>query len=201
MPIVPLVPDHAATAAALHIDGQPGTFLTSLGPGVLTVVYRTLPATRVGFGFAAVEQDVAPLTGFISATTGVGRLFVEIGTTRLGLLLPPLLAQYRRHPRLLIRSVQTVLYPLLVRGESGPAAAELLSIMVAPAHRNRGIGAELLAALVDDCRARGLPLLDVTVDAANPGAQRFYTRHGFAHHRTFTLYGRPMHHYRLSVES
>jgi len=201
MPIIPLAPDHAADAAALHIASQPGTFLTSLGPGVLTALYRALPATRAGFGFAAVEHDAppAPLTGFISAATGVGRLFVEIGTTRLGLLLPPLLAQLARHPGLLVRSAQTALYPLLVAGKTGPQAAELLSIMVAPDRRNQGIGAELLAALVDACRARGLPLLDVTVDATNPGAQRFYARHGFTHHRTFTLYGRPMHHYRLSL--
>ena len=130
----------------------------------------------------------------------MGRLFAEIGTTRLGLLLPPLLAQVARHPGLLVRSAQTVLYPLLVRGEAGPTPAELLSIMVAPDRRGQGIGADLLAALIDACRARDLPLLDVTVDAANTGAQRFYTRHGFTPHRTFTLYGRPMHHYRLSLE-
>ena len=199
MPIIPLAPTHAADAAALHIAGQPGTFLTSLGPGVLTALYRALPATRAGFGFAAVADDAAPLTGFISATTGVGRPFLVIGPPRRGRLLPPLLAQYARQPGLLIRSAQTVLYPLLVSGEAGPAPAELLSIMVAPDRRGQGIGAELLAALVDACRARGIATLDVTVDAANLGAQRFYERHGFTHHRTFTLYGRPMQHYRLPL--
>lgn len=197
MRIIPLVPIHAADAAGLHIAGQPGTFLTSLGPDVLTALYRGLPTTAAGFGFAAVADDDAPLLGFISATTGVGRLFVEIGTTHLGLLLPPLLARFARRPGLLLRSAQTALYPLLVSGEAGPPPAELLSIMVAPAHRSQGIGAALLAALVDACRVRSLAALDVTVDAANPGAQRFYLRHGFAPHRTFTLYGRSMHHYRL----
>ena len=44
-----------------------------------------------------------------------------------------------------------------------------------------------------------LALLDVTVDAHNRGAQRFYARHGFQPHHTFTLYGRAMHALRLRL--
>jgi len=32
----------------------------------------------------------------------------------------------------------------------------------------------------------------VTVDAANSGARRFYTRHGFVFHKEFALHGRAM---------
>jgi ribosomal protein S18 acetylase RimI-like enzyme len=196
--LLPLAADHAPTAARLHIQGQPGTFLTSLGPEALTALYAALPTTRAGFGFAAQDAD-GQIAGFISATTGVGSLFVEIGTTQLGLLLPPLLRQYARHPGLLLRSAQTVLYPLLARHAAGPPAAELLSIMVEPARRSQGVGATLLDALTAACRARGLALLDVTVDAQNRGAQHFYARHGFQPHHTFTLYGRPMRALRLCL--
>src|SRR5215218_8059946 len=110
MQLVPLAPDHAADATRLHIAGQPGTFLTALGPGVLTALYRALPRTRSGFGFAAVD-DSGALLGFISATTGVGKLFAEIATRELGTLLPPLLGQLARHPTLIWRSMQTVAYP------------------------------------------------------------------------------------------
>lgn len=207
MQIVPLAPNHAADAARLHIAGQPGTFLTALGPGVLTALYGALPRTRAGFGFAAVDETVAKtldesgkLLGFISATTGVGKLFTEVGTTGLGAILPPLMGQLARHPSLIWRSVQTVAYPLLVGGgESGPTPAELLSIMVEPSQRSQGIGAQLLEALLEACRERAIPLLDVTVDASNEGAQRFYTRHGFVHHHDFTLYGRPMAQFRLVI--
>lgn len=203
MQIIPLAPKHATDAARLHILGQPGTFLTSLGSGVLTALYRTLPKTRSGFGFAAVrDADDATLLGFISATTGVGKLFTEIGTTGLGMLLPPLMGQLARHPSLIWRSMQTVAYPLLVGGgEAGPSPAELLSIMVEPSQRSRGIGAQLLSALVGTCRERAIPLLDVTVDTSNLGAQRFYTRHGFVHHHDFTLYGRRMSQYRLEISA
>ena len=201
--IVPLAPDHAAGAARLHIAGQPGTFLTALGPNVLTALYHSLPATRAGFGFAAVsdqEEDSGTLLGFVSATTGVGKLFAEISTTGLLTLLPPLVGQLARHPALIWRTVQTVAYPLLVGGgEQGPPPAELLSIMVEPGRRSQGIGALLLAALVEACQERAIPLLDVTVDTSNEGAQRFYTRHGFVHHHDFTLYGRRMAQYRLVI--
>jgi ribosomal protein S18 acetylase RimI-like enzyme len=203
--ILPLAPSHATQAARLHIAGQPGTFLTALGPSVLGAIYRALPQTRAGFGFAAVEETADAgsgdeLVGFISATSGVGKLFAEIGTTQLGTLLPPLLGQMVRHPALIWRSVQTVAYPLLVGGgPTSPPPAELLSIMVEAHARNGGVGAQLLAALVAACQERAISLLDVTVDESNLGAQRFYTRHGFVPHHSFTLYGRHMMQLRLTL--
>jgi ribosomal protein S18 acetylase RimI-like enzyme len=159
-----------------------------------------LPATHVGFGFAAVDNTGA-LFGFVSATTGVGKLFAEISTTSFRTLLPPLATQLAHHPALIWRSIQTLAYPFLVGSESGPPPAELLSIMVEPSQRSQGIGAQLLSALVDACHQRAIPLLDVTVDANNQGAQRFYSRHGFLHHHDFTLYGRRMSQYRLTLHA
>lgn len=219
--ITPLTPEYAPQAARLHIAGQPGTFLTALGPDVLTVVYRALPQSAGGFGFAAVDFTAThsagmrsgeavpfastdlippdlttsgrmPLQGYISATPGIGGLFVEMVTGRLGELLPPLLRRYAQSPGLALRSVQTALYPLFVREEGEEPAAELLSIMVEPAARSHGIGALLMAAFLGECRSRGLHAATVTVDAANDGAQRFYARHGFTPWRTITLYGRRM---------
>ena len=212
--ITPLTAEYAAQAARLHIAGQPGTFLTALGPDVLTVVYRALPQSAGGFGFAAVNSTteteflaetrflspIPPnLQGYVSATTGIGGLFVEMTTQRLGELLGPLLRRYAQSPGLLLRSAQTALYPFFVREEGEGASAELLSIMVEPAARSHGIGGLLMAAFLQECRNRGLHAVTVTVDAANDGAQRFYTRHGFTPWRTITLYGRPMWVYRRGV--
>src|SRR4051794_17725984 len=52
MTLVKLSSRHAEDAARLHIAGQPGTFLTSLGPDVLTILYRALPESATGFGYA-----------------------------------------------------------------------------------------------------------------------------------------------------
>ena len=218
MKIVQLSSAFAAQAAQLHIAGQPGTFLTSLGPDVLTVLYRALPQSSVGFGYVALNNEpvAAPdgtaskiqnlkskiPQGFVSATTSVGRLFVELGTRRIGEFLPPLLVRFARQPALMLRSIQTVLYPFLGHGNQTNAtgsSAELLSIMVDPAARSQGIGAQLLQALLNECTKRQIQWLDVTVDANNAGARRFYEQHNFALTHKFTLYGRAMCGYRVAV--
>ncbi len=212
MTIVKLSRAHAEAAARLHIAGQPGTFLTSLGPDVLTVLYRALPELSIGFGYTAIDhsQTVAPnhvldsalVTGFVSATTNVGRLFAEMGTRRIHQFLPPLCVRFARQPTLILRSLQTLLYPFLVKQDQGKtpgATAELLSIMVAPAVRSQGIGAQLLQALLAECSLRQIRWLDVTVDADNAGARRFYERHQFRLARPFNLYGRAMCSYQLAI--
>lgn len=199
MHIVPLAPNHAPDAARLHIEGQPGTFLSALGPEVLTALYRVLPSMRTGVGVAAVDDD-GNLLGFISATTSVSKFFIEIGTRQLVPLLPPLMKQLVRHPGLIFHTLQTATYPFLVHTkEDDPPPIEMLSIMVESGHRNEGIGGKMVAALADVCRERGVNELVLTVDSKNVGAQRFYKRYGFAHHHDFTLYGRRMSHYRMPL--
>ncbi len=212
MPVLgPLTPAHAADAARLHILGQPGTFLTSLGAEVLAVLYRTLPRSPFGLGYAVTEGGrvggtEGRLLGFVSATPHVGALFLEMGTLRLPEFGPALLRALSDRPALLPRAAQTLLYPLLAHADALPGApepplrsAELLSIMVEPQARGQGIGAVLLQVLAEECQRRGIARLDVTVDADNGGARRFYARHGFTQRRTFPLYGRTMCLYALEL--
>lgn len=199
--LVRLAPEHASAAARLHILGQPGAFLTSLGADALTVLYRTLPQSPTAFGFAAIDPaHPQQLLAFVSATTSVGALFFEMGTRRLPAFLPPLMRRFAADPGLALRAAQTVMYPFLHPTPAGlTPPAELLSIMVEPEMRGAGIGALLVTALLAECQQRGVTALDVTVDAANAGAQRFYVRHGFVYADAFTLYGRAMHRYQASI--
>ncbi len=204
--IEPLTPQHAADAARLHIEGQPGTFLTRLGPDVLTVVYQALPNTDGGFGFVAVVEE--RIVGFVSATTSVGKLFAQTSLGKAGVLLPALTKQMLKQPSLLPLSVKTVFYPFLARhgdadGDSVgySLTAELLSIMVADAYRSHGIGTRLVDALVEECSHRSIGVLDVTVDAANPGACQFYEQHEFAEQKRFTMYGREMCQYQRHIDT
>ena len=203
MQIVPLTTLHAVEAAQLHVAGQPGTFLTTLGPNVLTALYRVLPKMRTGLGYAAVAdatQPDSPVLGFVSATTNVSKFFIEIGTTYVGTMLPPLTKRLARDPKLVLRTIQTATYPFLVREqEAGPTHIEMLSIMVGPGQRNQGIGGKLIEAMVGACQERSIPSLNLTVDSQNVNAQRFYVRHGFIHHHDFNLYGRRMSQYRMPI--
>lgn len=58
--------------------------------------------------------------------------------------------------------------------------AALGSMYVMPTHRNRGVGARLVAAFLEWAAAAGADRLAVSAYAANDGAIRFYQRHGFA---------------------
>lgn len=211
--VVPLTSAYAPEAARLHRMGQPGTFLTALGDEVLTVLYRLLPQSKIGLGFAAIDPlRPQSLLGFVSATTSVATLFLEMGLRRFPDFAPVLLHRFIQKPALTLRATETILYPFLHEAPEdrheaphdkssrrGSSTGELLSIMVKPGLRGLGLGSLLVAVLKAECWRRGLTALDVTVAAANQGAQRFYVRHGFTYRRTFSLYGQPMHLYRAPL--
>jgi GNAT superfamily N-acetyltransferase len=74
----------------------------------------------------------------------------------------------------------------LVGRISGPGSvhpirvADLESVHVYPAHRNRGVGERLATAFLAWATEKGAQRATVTAYAANDGARRFYARHGFA---------------------
>lgn len=59
------------------------------------------------------------------------------------------------------------------------AEAEILTLAVAPDLRRRGIGALLLARLMEEAAARGAEAVFLEVGAANRAALRLYNRFGF----------------------
>jgi [ribosomal protein S18]-alanine N-acetyltransferase len=62
----------------------------------------------------------------------------------------------------------------------GAGEAHVLTVAVAPAHRRRGHGARLVAALLDEAVRRGAAAVTLEVRASAAGAQRLYQRAGFA---------------------
>jgi ribosomal protein S18 acetylase RimI-like enzyme len=67
--------------------------------------------------------------------------------------------------------------------------AYIQTIEVAPAHRNQGIGSELLRRTEDSARAGGATVIWLHVDAANEAAIHLYQAHGYRHQ------GRQEHYY------
>ncbi|MBV1853824.1 GNAT family N-acetyltransferase [Catellatospora sp. NEAU-YM18] len=62
---------------------------------------------------------------------------------------------------------------------------DVQSVEVREAYRDRGIGTALMAAILDEARARGL--LFVTVHSGRRAVD-FYLRNGFTHHRQLMLW-------------
>ncbi|GAA0469495.1 hypothetical protein Ade02nite_32450 [Paractinoplanes deccanensis] len=62
---------------------------------------------------------------------------------------------------------------------------DVQSVMVRQEWRNRGVGAALMAAILDEARERGLQ--HVTVHSGRRAVD-FYARNGFAHHRQLLLW-------------
>nr|WP_308129389.1 GNAT family N-acetyltransferase [Actinoplanes polyasparticus] len=62
---------------------------------------------------------------------------------------------------------------------------DIQSVMVREAHRNRGIGTALIAAILTEARTRALE--HVTVHSGRRAVD-FYVRNGFTHHRQLLLW-------------
>jgi ribosomal protein S18 acetylase RimI-like enzyme len=63
------------------------------------------------------------------------------------------------------------------------------SIHVAPAHRNLGLGTEMVRWAIERCRARGCGIVQLTSNKERLEAHRFYRRLGFEpSHEGFKLY-------------
>ena len=59
------------------------------------------------------------------------------------------------------------------------SSAYIQTIEVAPAHRRRGIGAELLQLMENSAQAAGAPAISLHVDAQNSSAIRLYGANGY----------------------
>jgi GNAT superfamily N-acetyltransferase len=62
----------------------------------------------------------------------------------------------------------------------GAVVAKLDDVNVRPGLGGRGIGGAMLASLKDELRRMGVERIDTATHFDNPGARRFYERHGFA---------------------
>jgi GNAT superfamily N-acetyltransferase len=62
----------------------------------------------------------------------------------------------------------------------GSLVAKLDDVNVRPGLEGRGVGSAMLAALKEELRRAGVTRIDTATHFDNPGARRFYERHGFA---------------------
>ena len=193
--IVPYNHKHAAVAAELHAAGQPGTFLTSLGPAFLRALYEQMAASPLCFGYVAVDGD--EMVGVVTGAVDSGAIFRELALKRGHKLVLPVLGSIVRRPSQLVRIVQTMFYPAQVKPE--PGETEMLFLSSRADYRGQGIGRALYWAFVEGSRERGYSAVGLSVDVANEHAVRFHERQGMHLVREFPMYGRTFRWYVLPV--
>jgi GNAT superfamily N-acetyltransferase len=76
-----------------------------------------------------------------------------------------------------VATMQLTVIPGLAR--RGAARLQIEAVRVASSQRNRGIGAAMVRWALEDARVSGVPLVQLTSDAARVDARRFYERLGF----------------------
>jgi len=76
-----------------------------------------------------------------------------------------------------IATMQLTVIPGLAR--RGAARLQIEAVRVASTQRSRGIGAAMMRWAIEDARVSGVPLVQLTSDAARVDAHRFYDRLGF----------------------
>ena len=171
----------APAAAELHASQINEGFLPTLGPVFLRRLYRRI--VRWEGSFLVVSRDDLGVVGMAAATEDVGRLYraflLKDGPAAAVAAAPRLLRSWRK-------VIETLHYPA---AERALPSAELLSVAVAPRGRGQGLGAELVAAVNEELRRRGVDDAKVVAAADNRTALRLYQAAGYRRTATIEVHG------------
>jgi len=195
--------EHIEDVAAIHVEGQPGTFLTILGRRFLCALYAQMVTSPHCHGYVAVGESESRrgqhVQGVVVGTEDGQAIFKELILCHgLSLAWSVALAILHR-PKLIVQVIQTLFYPGKI--EAQPGEAELFFIGVRSDCRQQGIGQALFTRLAQTYRQMGMVSMGLTVDATNSTALRFYQRNGMFAVHEFNLYSRPMYWYRLPLKT
>jgi ribosomal protein S18 acetylase RimI-like enzyme len=166
------------SVAELHIANINQGFLSTLGVGFVSLMYRAIDEgdDSVLLTVRVNEQVV----GFVAGATGMRPIYIRMlryWPQLFWALLPSLFS-----PRRVWRIIEILRYSRSAgSGVSSGAmlpAAELLSIAVAPAFRSQGHAENLYQALGEHFLRQALPAFKIVVGSALAPAHKFYRRMG-----------------------
>jgi ribosomal protein S18 acetylase RimI-like enzyme len=172
----------APVAASLHADQIAGGFLSFLGVGFLTRLYRRI--SRSPHAFLLVAEAEGRVVGFVAGSGDVRGLY------RSFLWHDGVVAALSVAPRLVRRwrlALETLRHGSADGGGQGEGV-ELLAIAVEPGHQGAGIGGGLVGAFLDQVEQGRDRAAYVVVASDNAGAIGLYRRAGFAVDQEFELH-------------
>jgi glycosyltransferase involved in cell wall biosynthesis/ribosomal protein S18 acetylase RimI-like enzyme len=162
----------ANALAELHATQIADGFLPRLGKGFMRVLYRALIAWK-GAVVLVVDDGGGPV-GFTAGVEDVGEFYSHFakryGWRAVLAALPHLIK-----PSNIRRAWETLRYGR----DQVEVSAELLSMVVAPRARGKGLSVMLGARLVDELSQRGAAAVKVTVGSDNESALAAYRKMGF----------------------
>ena len=168
------VQSDAPALAQLHVAGISSGFLSSLGAGFLTHLYRAIIRSRGSVAFVA-RTAQGRVVGFVAGTEDTSatyRAFLLSGDA-----VRAVVAAFVNliRPSVVRGAIETLRYG----GDNDSAKAELLSMVVAPEARGQGLGQKLGDALGDWYRDAGVTVARVVVGVDNLPAIRLYESLGY----------------------
>jgi len=172
---VELRPEHACQVAELHISGIATGFISSLGSDFVSVLYETIAESKFGFGLVAENKE--KIAGFVVLTPNIHKLYKSVVFKR-GWYFAFLLAGKMFSIRRIKKILETIFYPSRVKNIVVPDA-ELLSIVVAPESRGKGLSSMLIREGFERCQGKGIDRVKVLVGADNKAANSLYLKCGF----------------------
>jgi ribosomal protein S18 acetylase RimI-like enzyme len=174
--------DDAGIAASLHASQIDAGFLSLLGEGFLTRLYRRIVRTS-GCFLVMAEVEGVPV-GFVAGSDSVSSLYrtflLHDGLAAAAGAARPIIANWRR------------VAETLRHGSSGSVGTghgvELLAIAVDPRVQGRGIGRQLVTAFLGQVESGGGTAAYVVVAAGNAAAVGLYRAAGFTDETAFELH-------------
>ena len=144
--------EHAPEVARLHIRGISSGFISSLGIDFVTALYESLAQSKTSFGFVVEEED--GILGFVALTKNINNLYKSV-ILRRGLRFAFLIAGKISSLSRLKKVFETLSYPGRTKKMNLPSA-ELLSTVITPKGRRKGLATQLLQKSFRECQKRGI---------------------------------------------
>lgn len=173
--ITNLSKQYSYEVAGLHIKGISTGFISSLGLGFVTALYESIAEDENSFGFVAIEDE--KVLGFVAFTTNLSKLYKYV-IFKKGLKFSFILAKKMMSVQNTKKVWANLFYPKKMQEMQLPDA-ELLSIVVAPEGRGKGLASKLTQAGFEECKKRGIEKVKVLVAADNAPANKLYLKCGF----------------------
>ena len=182
---------------SIHLETFQGFFLTFMGRGFLTQMYRSY-CKHNDSGLYVAFQNERPV-GFLAFSANLSGLYKYMIKTRLFPFAWYSIGAFFRKPSVFMRLVRAFLKPSEAKRDE--KYVELASIGVDPNFKSQGVGSHLIEALKSMIDFNEYAYITLETDAVdNDGANRFYQKNGFVKVREFeTNEGRKMFEYRLSL--